>query len=139
MAAGSPLPSLSSSSPPPPLHHLPPLPTHLPCTDVPDFPNIGEDDVVLPFVQHPPPLRQRRVHPRVLHKVFNQYIQTAEVCRLRCNHFKHCLRARGINQFIQNIYWYFVLTRTCTISGEQEAQSTHIAQLSPYNIKEFKI
>ena len=49
---------------------------------LPHFLHVGEDDMVLPFVQHSPSLRQVGVHARVIHKVLNQYIQTAEVGRL---------------------------------------------------------
>ena len=64
---------------------FPPQHTHnviLPCTDVPDFPHVGEDDMVLPLVQHPPPLGQPRIHARVLHKVTDENIETPEVGRL---------------------------------------------------------
>ena len=54
----------------------------LPCTDVPDFPHVGEDDMVLPLVQHPPPLGQPRIHAWVLHKVTDENIETPEVGRL---------------------------------------------------------
>ena len=83
---------LPSSFPLSPFPLFSPTHTHLPCTGVPDFPHVGEDDMVLPLVQNSPPLGQPRIHTRVLHKVTDENIETPEVRCLGGDHFKHCLR-----------------------------------------------
>lgn len=53
------------------------------CANVAYLLHVREDDMMLPLVYHPPSLRQVWVHPRVIHEILNQHIQTAEVRRFR--------------------------------------------------------
>ena len=65
-----------------------------PGTDLPDLLDVGEDDVMLSLVQDPPPLREVGVHPRVLHEVLYQHIQTPQVRRFSRHHLKHGLQCK---------------------------------------------